>query len=66
MVHEFILYSNYFKNHELYCLLLYSIGPACVLFEKPYYELMSKALRAGGIIASQGSVNITCAIHQLI
>ncbi|KAF6028185.1 SRM [Bugula neritina] len=30
------------------------IGPACVLFEKPYYELMSKALRAGGIIASQG------------
>ncbi|ELT87970.1 hypothetical protein CAPTEDRAFT_156944 [Capitella teleta] len=29
-------------------------GPAKVLFEKPYYQLMMEALRPGGIIASQG------------
>nr|CAB3266568.1 spermidine synthase [Phallusia mammillata] len=29
-------------------------GPAEMLFEKPYYELMSKALRPGGVICAQG------------
>ena len=29
-------------------------GPASVLFEKSYYELMKAALRSGGIICSQG------------
>ncbi|XP_043210160.1 spermidine synthase-like isoform X2 [Amphibalanus amphitrite] len=30
------------------------VGPACTLFEENYFELMSSALRAGGIICSQG------------
>lgn len=30
------------------------IGPASSLFEKRYYELMKKALKAGGVLCSQG------------
>ena len=30
------------------------VGPADVLFEKPFYMAMKNALRAGGIVATQG------------
>lgn len=30
------------------------VGPAAVLFEKPFYESMHRALRPGGIICTQG------------
>ncbi|XP_067946087.1 spermidine synthase-like [Watersipora subatra] len=30
------------------------IGPASVLYEQPYYQLMKRALRTGGVISSQG------------
>lgn len=30
------------------------VGPACVLFEKPFYEKMGSALRAGGVVCTQG------------
>ena len=30
------------------------IGPAATLFQKSYYELLNGALRAGGIVCSQG------------
>ena len=38
----------------LHCLTLSLIGPAFELFEQPYYQLMKKALRKGGIVSSQG------------
>ena len=39
-------------------------GPASVLFEKSYYELMKAALRSGGIICSQGIWIQWCAAFQ--
>jgi spermidine synthase len=36
-------------------------GPAQVLFEKPYFELLRDALKEGGVITTQG-----CAHHSLL
>ena len=30
------------------------VGPACVLFEKPFFEAMHRALKPGGVVCTQG------------
>jgi spermidine synthase len=39
-------------------IILFVLGPAKALFEQPYYKLMMEALQPGGIIASQGRVQV--------
>ena len=46
------------ENHDTYDVIITDSsdpnGPACVLFEKPYFQLLHDALKPGGNISTQG------------
>lgn len=57
---------EYLKNHEdEYDVIITDssdpVGPAESLFGQSFYELIHKALRANGILASQGKFRNVCA-----